>query len=104
MIPAIDESFLDVEHLPIRDRTAWAADLRATTKQWTGIPCSVGIGPTKTLAKLANKASKKLVAGYASGEGRLAVMVAFADAALLRTQLRAQQAVQHGAYDGYFGP
>lgn len=62
-IYSIDESFLDVTHLPIRDRTAWGSDLRATTRQWTGIPCSVGIGPTKTLAKLANKASKKLAAG-----------------------------------------
>jgi DNA polymerase V len=62
-IYSIDESFLDVEHLPIKDRTAWASDLRATTRQWTGIPCCVGIGPTKTLAKLANKAAKKLPAG-----------------------------------------
>lgn len=60
---SIDESFLDVEHLPIRDRSAWASDLRATTRQWTGIPCCVGIGPTKTLAKLANKAAKKLTSG-----------------------------------------
>lgn len=62
-IYSIDESFLDVEHVPIKDRTAWASDLRATTRQWTGIPCSVGIGPTKTLAKLANKASKKMPSG-----------------------------------------
>ncbi|MBF0680832.1 MAG: Y-family DNA polymerase [Devosia sp.] len=62
-IYSIDESFLDVEHLPIRDRTAWASDLRATTRQWTGIPTCVGIGPTKTLAKLANKAAKKLPSG-----------------------------------------
>lgn len=62
-IYSIDESFLDVEHLPIRDRTEWANDLRATTRQWTGIPTSVGIGPTKTLAKLANKAAKKLPGG-----------------------------------------
>ena len=27
--------------------------------QWTGIPVSVGIGPTKTLAKLANRTAKK---------------------------------------------
>ena len=60
---SIDESFLDVEHLPIKDRTAWASDLRATTRQWTGIPTCVGIGPTKTLAKLANKAAKKLPSG-----------------------------------------
>lgn len=62
-IYSIDESFLDVTHLPIRDRTEWAADLRATTRQWTGIPTCVGIGPTKTLAKLANKAAKSLSAG-----------------------------------------
>ena len=62
-IYSIDESFIDVSKLPVKDRTAWASDLRSTTRQWTGIPCSVGIGPTKTLAKLANKASKKLPAG-----------------------------------------
>lgn len=62
-IYSIDETFLNVTHLPIKDRTAWAADLRATTGQWTGIPTCVGIGPTKTLAKLANKAAKKLPGG-----------------------------------------
>jgi len=62
-IYSIDESFLDVTHVRPGDRMAWASDLRATTRQWTGIPCCVGIGPTKTLAKLANKAAKKLPAG-----------------------------------------
>jgi DNA polymerase V len=62
-IYSIDESFLDVSPLPISQRTEWAADLRATTRQWTGIPTCVGIGPTKTLAKLANKAAKALPAG-----------------------------------------
>tara|TARA_R110002124_G_scaffold16882_7_gene71451 strand:- start:14090 stop:15373 length:1284 start_codon:yes stop_codon:yes gene_type:complete len=62
-IYSIDESFIDVSRLPVKDRTAWASDLRATTRKWTGIPTSVGIGPTKTLAKLANKASKKLRGG-----------------------------------------
>lgn len=57
-IYSIDESFIDVSQLPVKDRTAWASDLRATTRQWTGIPTCVGIGPTKTLAKLANKAAK----------------------------------------------
>lgn len=62
-IYSIDESFIDVSRLPVKDRTAWASDLRATTRQWTGIPTCVGIGPTKTLAKLANKAAKALPAG-----------------------------------------
>jgi len=62
-IYSIDESFIDVSRLPVKDRTAWASDLRSTTRQWTGIPTCVGIGPTKTLAKLANKAAKKLSSG-----------------------------------------
>lgn len=62
-IYSIDESFIDVSRLPLKDRTAWASDLRSTTRQWTGIPTCVGIGPTKTLAKMANKAAKKLSTG-----------------------------------------
>jgi DNA polymerase V len=54
---SIDESFLDMSG--IRDREALGQDIRFTVKQWTGIPCCVGIGPTKTLAKLANKWAKK---------------------------------------------
>ena len=33
--------------------------IRECIYQWTGIPVSIGIGPTKTLAKLANKIAKK---------------------------------------------
>ena len=33
----------------------WPRDIRRTVRQWTGIPVSVGIGPTKTLAKAANQ-------------------------------------------------
>jgi len=33
--------------------------LRRTVQQWTGIPVSVGIAPTKTLAKVANRFAKK---------------------------------------------
>jgi len=33
--------------------------LRAKVRRWTGLPVSVGIGPTKTLAKLANRWAKK---------------------------------------------
>jgi hypothetical protein len=43
--------------------------------------------------------SAKATPSYRSGEGRLALKVLGADAALIRTQLRAQ----HNAYDGYFG-
>lgn len=57
-IYSIDESFLEISRLPIKDRREWAADLRSTTLQWTGIPTCVGIGPTKTLAKMANRWAK----------------------------------------------
>lgn len=56
---SIDESFLDIAGVPIKDRAAFAADLRSTVRRWTGIPTCVGIGPTKTLAKLANWTAKK---------------------------------------------
>lgn len=56
---SIDECFLDLEGMPQPDLTDWARQVRATVRQWTGIPVSVGIGPTKTLAKLANRLAKK---------------------------------------------
>ena len=37
----------------------YCANIRNTVKQETGIPVSIGIGPTKTLAKVANKYAKK---------------------------------------------
>uniref|UniRef100_UPI00186A0691 Y-family DNA polymerase n=1 Tax=Aureimonas psammosilenae TaxID=2495496 RepID=UPI00186A0691 len=56
---SIDESFLDLTGFGRRDLDAYARDLRATVRQWTGIPTCVGLGPTKTLAKLANHVAKK---------------------------------------------
>jgi DNA polymerase V len=55
---SIDESFLDVTAVRPRDRVTLGRDLRATVLRWTGIPTCVGIGPTKTLAKLANHIAK----------------------------------------------
>lgn len=55
-IYSIDESFLDTSG--IRDRVGFCTDLREQVRRWTGIPNCIGIGPTKTLAKLANKAAK----------------------------------------------
>lgn len=53
---SIDESFIDLEG--VRDRGRFARDLRQRVHRWTGIPNCIGIGPTKTLAKLANKVAK----------------------------------------------
>lgn len=57
-IYSIDESFLDLSGFERRDIDAYARDLRSTVRQWVGIPTCVGIGPTKTLAKLANRIAK----------------------------------------------
>ena len=57
-IYSIDEAFLSLVGFEAR-REAHARDLRRTVQQWTGIPVSVGIAPTKTLAKVANRLAKK---------------------------------------------
>lgn len=54
---SIDESFLDLSG--VRDRLELGRDIQYMVRQWTGVPCCVGIGPTKTLAKMANKWAKK---------------------------------------------
>lgn len=53
---SIDESFIDLAG--IGNRRDFARELRERVHRWTGIPNCIGIGPTKTLAKLANKAAK----------------------------------------------
>jgi len=58
-IYSIDEAFLALDGFVGWDVMAHAHELRATVKQWTGIPVSVGIAPTKTLAKLAAERAKK---------------------------------------------
>lgn len=58
---SIDESFVSFDGIPDRERAAKEAGARIL--QWTGIPCCVGIGPTKTLSKAANKLAKQTTHG-----------------------------------------
>lgn len=58
-IYSIDESFLDISSLAITDYEAWGAEVRQLIFDWVGIPVSIGIAPSKTLAKLANLQAKK---------------------------------------------
>ena len=58
-IYSIDESFLDLSDVEEKHRVTLCRDMRSTVLSWTGIPTCVGIGPTKTLAKLANHLAKK---------------------------------------------
>jgi DNA polymerase V len=55
-IYSIDECFLDMTGLD--DPAGCGHVLRRTVKRWTGIPVSIGIASTKTLAKLANRLAK----------------------------------------------
>ena len=56
---SIDEAFLDLTGVCHKDPIAYGHRIRKVVFQATGIPVCVGMGPTKTLAKLANFAAKK---------------------------------------------
>lgn len=56
---SVDESFLDISSLPITDFEAWGKTLREKIFTYTGVPVSIGIAPSKTLAKAAADLVKK---------------------------------------------
>jgi DNA polymerase V len=58
-IYSVDESFLDLSELDIRDYQAWANALRARILREVGVPVSIGIAPSKTLAKLGAEIAKR---------------------------------------------
>lgn len=58
-IYSIDETFLDLAGFEDRDLVAHVNAVRDQVRRWTTIPTCVGIGPTKTLAKLGNAVAKK---------------------------------------------
>lgn len=57
-IYSIDECFLDFSGMSI-DFREYGLKMRAHVEKWTGIPISIGIAPTKALAKIANRIAKK---------------------------------------------
>jgi DNA polymerase V len=58
-IYSIDEAFMRLEAEDRQPLSARAQEVRERVRQWTGIPVSIGLAPTKTLAKLANRAAKR---------------------------------------------
>ncbi len=60
-IYSIDESFIKFDGVP--DIVNLSSQMRSIVSQWTGIPVSVGLGDTKTLAKIANHKAKKKPSG-----------------------------------------
>jgi len=59
---SVDESFLDLGQLDLTDYTAWGRMVRHHILQQVGVPVSVGVAGSKTLAKAANDRAKKLPA------------------------------------------
>jgi len=56
---SIDEAFLDMSELKYNDLLKLGMEIKNTVKQHVGIPVTVGIAPTKALAKIANRYAKK---------------------------------------------
>ena len=56
---SVDEAFLNVSMVDKNFLNEHALQLRKIVEQWTGVSVSVGIAPTKTLAKIANHLAKK---------------------------------------------
>ena len=51
-IYSIDEAFIDLTGIPTDKLLSEIKCLKVTVEQWTGIPVSIGVGLTKTLAKV----------------------------------------------------
>lgn len=56
---SIDEAFIELSERWAGNLVEYGRQVRERVLQWTGLTVGVGIGPTKTLAKLANYAAKK---------------------------------------------
>jgi len=56
---SIDESFIDLTDFQHLDIEAYCQKIKDTVEKWTGIPVSIGVGSTRTLAKVANTIAKK---------------------------------------------
>ncbi|MEO7364324.1 MAG: Y-family DNA polymerase [Candidatus Saccharimonadales bacterium] len=56
---SVDESFLDLSELNLDNFQAWGEDIRTRIWREVGLPVSIGIAPTKTLAKLGAERAKK---------------------------------------------
>lgn len=58
---SIDEAFIDLSTMPVTLHESFCSDLQKKILKHTGIPTSIGIGKTKTLAKVANHLCKKVL-------------------------------------------
>jgi len=58
-IYSIDESFIEFKDQQITNPIGWGIALRKLILDWTGIPVSIGIAPSRALAKVATRMAKR---------------------------------------------
>ena len=56
---SVDEAFLHCDHMPISELKPYYEQVVRQVRKWVGIPISIGLAPTKTLAKIASKYAKQ---------------------------------------------
>lgn len=56
---SIDEAFINLSGIPPAQAAEWGHRMAAKVKKWVGAPISIGVAPSKTLAKVASKFAKK---------------------------------------------
>ena len=80
---SIDEAFLDMHNLDYTDLLKLGLQIRKTIRQNIGLPVTVGIAATKTLAKMANRFAKKkrreLGVHWAANDELIKEMLAFTE-------------------------
>ncbi|MCG2613941.1 Y-family DNA polymerase [Terrimonas sp. NA20] len=87
---SVDEAFVDLPEMPFDQLEQAAREMKEIVEQWTGISVSIGVAPTKTLAKLANHIAKKNknITGCIS---------------ILATQHQQREALQHTRLNNIWG-
>ncbi len=56
---SVDEAFINFSNFTTKQQQQLATELKEKVELWTGIKVSVGVAPTKTLCKMANKLAKQ---------------------------------------------
>ena len=56
---SIDEAFLHCDHMPVHELKTYYEQVVLQIRKWVGIPVSIGLAPTRTLAKIASKYAKQ---------------------------------------------
>ena len=56
---SIDEAFFRLDGIAVEEIESYVLKIKKTIEKWVGIPVSIGVAPTKSLSKVANKIAKR---------------------------------------------